>query len=66
MGAEISLTHHERWDGSGYPRGLVGEQIPLSRCILTMCDPYDALRSSRPYKLPYSHQRTLEIMTEAG
>jgi putative two-component system response regulator len=64
MGAEISLTHHERWDGSGYPRGLVGEQIPLSGRILMMCDQYDALRSSRPYKPPYSHQRTLEIMTE--
>ncbi|MGO9410035.1 MAG: two-component system response regulator [Spirochaetia bacterium] len=63
MGADISLTHHERWDGSGYPRGLAGEQIPLCGRILMMCDQYDALRSSRPYKPPFSHQRALEIMT---
>jgi putative two-component system response regulator len=64
MGAEISLTHHERWDGSGYPRGLAGEDIPLSGRILMMCDQYDALRSSRPYKPPYSHEHAMRIMTE--
>jgi cyclic di-GMP phosphodiesterase len=64
MGAEISLTHHERWDGSGYPRGLAGEQIPLCGRILMMCDQYDALRSSRPYKNAYSHQRAMQILTE--
>jgi len=63
MGAEISLTHHERWDGSGYPHGLEGEAIPLSGRILMMCDQYDALRSSRPYKPAYGHERVMEILT---
>jgi putative two-component system response regulator len=64
MGAEISLTHHERWDGSGYPRGLAGDQIPLCGRILMMCDQYDALRSSRPYKPAYTHERVMRILTE--
>jgi putative two-component system response regulator len=64
MGAEISLTHHERWDGSGYPRGLAGEQTPLCGRILMMCDQYDALRSARPYKEALPHQRAMQILTE--
>ncbi len=63
MGAEISLTHHERWDGSGYPRGLAGEAIPLCGRILMMCDQYDALRSRRPYKPAYGHAQVMEILT---
>jgi putative two-component system response regulator len=62
MGAEIALNHHERWDGGGYPNGLRGEAIPISARIMNICDIYDALRSKRPYKPPYSHERTVEII----
>ena len=50
MAEAIALTHHERWDGSGYPFGLVGEKIPLAGRICAICDVYDALTSKRPYK----------------
>lgn len=63
MGAEIADGHHERWNGSGYPRGLAGEAIPLSARIMNICDQYDALRSKRPYKPAFSHEKTLEIIT---
>ncbi|MFZ1060198.1 MAG: two-component system response regulator [Candidatus Rokuibacteriota bacterium] len=62
-GAEIALAHHERWDGSGYPNGLKGEAIPLSGRIMNICDQYDALRSQRPYKPPFPHEKTIEIIT---
>ena len=64
MGAEIALNHHERWDGSGYPNGLKGEEIPWTARIMQICDVYDALRSKRPYKLPIDHERSLAIITE--
>jgi len=63
MGAEIAGAHHERWDGGGYPVGLKGEAIPFSARIMNICDQYDALRSKRPYKEAFSHERTLEIIT---
>src|SRR5262249_4699926 len=50
MAEEIALTHHERWDGTGYPRGLAGEAIPLSGRIVALADAFDALISERPYK----------------
>ncbi|RME86655.1 MAG: response regulator [Planctomycetota bacterium] len=60
--AEIALTHHERWDGSGYPKGLKKTEIPLSGRMMTLADIYDALRSKRPYKPAFSHEKTCEII----
>jgi response regulator RpfG family c-di-GMP phosphodiesterase len=53
MAEQIALTHHEHWDGTGYPRGLVGEEIPLEGRICAVCDVFDALLSDRPYKEPW-------------
>jgi response regulator RpfG family c-di-GMP phosphodiesterase len=64
LAAEIALTHHENWDGSGYPRGLSGEAIPISGRITMLCDVYDALGSHRCYKEPWSHQAIREYLVE--
>jgi cyclic di-GMP phosphodiesterase len=64
MGTLIALTHHECWDGSGYPSGMRGEEIPLPGRIMLLCDQYDALRSRRPYKLPIEHRAVVKILTE--
>ena len=53
MAEEIARTHHERWDGEGYPAGLAGEAIPLVGRICAVCDVFDALLSDRPYKDPW-------------
>lgn len=57
---DIPYCHHEKWDGSGYPRGLKGEQIPLSARIFAVVDVYDALTSNRPYRPAWTRERTLE------
>jgi len=62
MGAEIALNHHERWDGGGYPNGKRGETIPLAARIMNICDIYDALRSKRPYKPAFDHDKTVDII----
>jgi HD-GYP domain-containing protein (c-di-GMP phosphodiesterase class II) len=63
LGAEIALHHHEKWDGTGYPNRIAGTAIPVSARIVQMADIYDALRSERPYKPSFSHERSVEIMT---
>lgn len=64
MSAEIAGSHHERWDGKGYPRGLSGYGIPLSGRIMAIADVYDALISRRVYKPPFSHQKAIGIILE--
>ncbi|HMA61729.1 MAG TPA: HD domain-containing phosphohydrolase [bacterium] len=64
MAAEIALTHHENYDGTGYPDNLKGDKIPLSGRIIKILDVYDSLRSKRVYKKPFSHQKTMEIITK--
>ena len=60
----MALYHHERWDGKGYPMGLAGEDIPIEARIMSIVDVYDALTSQRPYKKPFSHEKSMEIIRE--
>jgi len=62
VAAELAWTHHERYDGTGYPRGLKGDAIPLGGRILTICDIYDALRQDRPYRRGLSHNKAMDII----
>lgn len=62
IGIEITQYHHEKWDGSGYPEGLAGDNIPLSARIIALADLYDALRSKRVYKQPFSHKKACDII----
>jgi putative two-component system response regulator len=64
MAAEIALSHHERWDGRGYPKGLKKDSIPISARITSVADVYDALKSKRPYKPAFSDERTLAVIKE--
>ena len=64
VGKIIALSHHEKWDGHGYPYGLRGEQIPLPGRICAVADVFDALTSKRPYKEPYSNDEALKIMRD--
>ncbi len=64
MAQEIAMTHHEKWDGSGYPEGLKGDQIPLVGRIVAVADVFDALTSSRPYKEPWSFEDAIAFMKE--
>jgi putative two-component system response regulator len=59
---EIAYSHHERWDGTGYPEGLSGEEIPISGRLMALADVYDALISKRVYKRPFPHAKAVEII----
>lgn len=61
---EIAESHHEKWDGSGYPKGLKGEEIPLSGRLMALADVYDALISERVYKSSFSHEKASRIILE--
>ncbi|MFM7831305.1 MAG: HD-GYP domain-containing protein, partial [Planctomycetaceae bacterium] len=64
MAARIAQSHHERWDGNGYPLGLKGEDIPLEGRIVAVADVFDALSSRRPYKPPFPREQCFEILRE--
>jgi putative two-component system response regulator len=67
MAVEVALAHHERWDGSGYPRGLAGEEIPLAARIVAVADVFDALTQDRPYKRAWPELQAVdEIVAGAG
>jgi HD-GYP domain-containing protein (c-di-GMP phosphodiesterase class II) len=61
---EIPLCHHEKWDGTGYPQQLKGEEIPLTARIFSVVDVYDALTSDRPYREAWSHEDALRYIQE--
>ncbi|MCW7752667.1 response regulator [Desulfobotulus sp. H1] len=64
VAAEIAHTHHERWDGSGYPRALRGDDIPISGRLMSIADIYDALISKRSYKEAFSHEKAVHIISQ--
>ena len=61
---DIPYCHHEKWDGTGYPRGLKGEQIPLAARIFAVVDVWDAVTSDRPYRKGWSKEQALEYIKE--
>jgi putative two-component system response regulator len=66
VGAEIALSHHEKFDGSGYPQGLIGEEIPLFARIVAVADVFDALTSERPYKSAWDIDKALALLHEGA
>jgi HD-GYP domain-containing protein (c-di-GMP phosphodiesterase class II) len=63
-GLDIPYCHHEKWDGSGYPRGLKGEEIPLAARMFAIVDVFDALKSNRPYSIAWSQEAAYEYIKE--
>jgi putative two-component system response regulator len=66
LAAEIALSHHERWDGSGYPQGLAGHDIPESARIVAVADVFDALTMTRPYKEAWPLERVLQTLRDGA
>ena len=66
MAANIALMHHEKWDGTGYPQNLIGEQIALEARVVAIADVFDALTSRRPYKAPYPESEALQIIQDTA
>lgn len=66
MASEVALTHHERWDGKGYPQGLAGEDIPLGGRIVALADVFDALTSQRPYKTAWTAEAAAGLISESA
>jgi putative two-component system response regulator len=64
LAREITYTHHEKWDGTGYPEGLKGDQIPVAGRLMALVDSYDALTSKRVYKAQLSHEEAVQIIIE--
>jgi putative two-component system response regulator len=62
----FAASHHERWDGTGYPRGLKGNEIPLLGRIMAIADVYSALTSERPYRKAFTHEDAVRIITEGS
>ncbi|MFN3652250.1 MAG: HD domain-containing phosphohydrolase [Armatimonadota bacterium] len=63
---DVVLTHHERWDGLGYPRGLKGDEIPIGGRIISIVDVFDALTSNRPYRRALSHEEALQVLRDGA
>ncbi|MBY0458001.1 MAG: protein kinase, partial [Gemmataceae bacterium] len=63
VAAEVARSHHERWDGAGYPDGLVGEEIPLAARVVSLAAVYEALRGRRPHRPPLSHAQTVKLIS---
>ena len=66
IASQIAKSHHERWDGKGYPYGLKGEEIPLLARIMAIVDVYDAMTSKRPYKEPISHEKSMAFIASGS
>jgi putative two-component system response regulator len=64
LGKEVAYYHHEKFNGTGYPKGLKGEKIPLSARIVALADVYDALTSDRPYRKALSHKKALYLINK--
>jgi putative two-component system response regulator len=64
MARDVALSHHEAWDGSGYPRGLQGNAIPLSGRIVAVADVFDALLTERPYKAPFPMREAVHTIAK--
>ncbi|MCX7994638.1 MAG: HD domain-containing protein, partial [candidate division WOR-3 bacterium] len=64
--AEFALSHHERWDGKGYPRGIAGERIPLQARMIAIADAYDAMTTDRPYRRALSKKEAIRRLKECS